>query len=461
MSFRNFVTGPGPAYLLVLTDFFGLGCIMPLLPFFTQEKAEANKAMWLGAILTGQAAGVVLGTIINGRLSDTFGRRTVGIICMCGDCVMFFLSGIVTTPESMLAVRLLAGLFCPIPCAYGWIIDISPPAIRAKRLGQTSAAIMGGMFFGFTTAAIVGEFANLFVAMLVPSVFAGCVAVLFLFFVPTPVIIQGQAHVQSQAHAQAQAHATPAQDSEVVNASEVSIVKQPVPKKANPGPVLATGRWRSLFLTQFGVGLAVGHFTAIAMLMMVKKHGVTALGLGIFNICTIFIMLLSNLIVFPRVYQYLGQDLILSGGLIICGIGFCFGWYCEFNLFVYFALMLMIFLIVMLLLPTGQMAAADLSKVLTPTAVGSVQGLTRVGLDFGKVLAPIISATIYGDGEGSPWAYIWVGVSMVLIGCIHLCCSKAPEEVRLFLEAEKETEKKKQEENVTRDEESKDKKEVS
>lgn len=189
-----------------------------------------------------------------------------------------------------------------------------------------------------------------------------------------------------------------------------------------------------------GVGLLVGHFQAVAMLMMVNKHGITALGLGLFNIVTVLVMLISNIWVFPIVYKWLGQDKILCGGLIICGLSFSVGWYTEFSLVAYFSLMMPIFLIAMILLPTGQTAAADLSKVLAPTAVGGVQGLTRVGVDFGKVIAPIVSASIYGDGNGRPMAYGWVGICMVVAGILFGVYSKPPEKVVLALKAEKKQE---------------------
>ena len=35
--FQKYITGPGPAYSLVYCDFFGLGCIIPLLPFFCKD----------------------------------------------------------------------------------------------------------------------------------------------------------------------------------------------------------------------------------------------------------------------------------------------------------------------------------------------------------------------------------------------------------------------------------------
>ena len=75
-------------------------------------------------------------------------------------------------------------------------------------------------------------------------------------------------------------------------------------KKPNPSPVIKTGAWKSVSLVNFAVGLQVGHFTAVAMMMMVKKHGLTPSGLAIFNVSTICVMILANAYFFPCKYKY-------------------------------------------------------------------------------------------------------------------------------------------------------------
>ena len=72
------------------------------------------------------------------------------------------------------------------------------------------------------------------------------------------------------------------------------------------------------------------------------------------------------------------------------------------------------FLFSMTLLPAGQTRAAELSKVLAPDAIGTVQGMTRMSLEFGKTVAPIISTALYGDGDGTLVSYLWVAIIMVL-----------------------------------------------
>ena len=283
--FEKFVNGPMPAYSLVFIDFFGLGCIMPLLPFFCKDFQDGG--LWLGAIMTAQAFGVVLGTMLVGTLSDMYGRKKLGIYSMIGDGIFFFLSGSMTTPLGMLIVRFVAGMFCPIPCAYGWVIDVSPEAnVRAKRLGFTTAFIMGGMFFGFSVAGVVGEFFGMLYAMLIPAVLALINAFFILLFVPTP----GQDLERRK--------------NTYNNLKKKDDAKKNGRKKPNPSPVIKTGAWKSVSLVNFAVGLQVGHFTAVAMMMMVKKHGLTPSGLAIFNVSTICVMILANAYFFPCKYKY-------------------------------------------------------------------------------------------------------------------------------------------------------------
>ena len=70
----------------------------------------------------------------------------------------------------------------------------------------------------------------------------------------------------------------------------------------------------------------------------------------------------------------------------------------------------------MTLLPAGQTRAAELTKQLAPDAIGTVQGMTRMSLDFGKAVAPVISTALYGEGGGTYVSYVWVAVLMILAG---------------------------------------------
>ena len=88
----------------------------------------------------------------------------------------------------------------------------------------------------------------------------------------------------------------------------------------------------------------------------------------------------------------------------------------EFDLPAYMVLTIPGFLLTMTLLPSGQTIAADLTKRLAPDAIGTVQGVTRMALDLGKTVSPVISTALYGSGEGTFVSYLWVTIIMLLAG---------------------------------------------
>ena len=102
-------------HVAVFIDFFGLGIIIPLLPFHVE--AQGSTSMWVGGIITGQYIGVVFGSAIFGKLSDRLGKQLVLRIIMALDVGLFILSGLVQTVGPLLLVRFLTGLSTPISAA--------------------------------------------------------------------------------------------------------------------------------------------------------------------------------------------------------------------------------------------------------------------------------------------------------------------------------------------------------
>lgn len=76
-----------PAILAGGCDYFGLGVISPLLPYYVRSLGEDE--IWIGAVQTAQYCGVICGSIILGRAADTFGRRITMAVALMGDVVFF------------------------------------------------------------------------------------------------------------------------------------------------------------------------------------------------------------------------------------------------------------------------------------------------------------------------------------------------------------------------------------
>ena len=126
------------------------------------------------------------------------------------------------------------------------------------------------------------------------------------------------------------------------------------------------------------------------MMMMVKKHGLTPSGLAVFNVSTICVMILANAFFFPWCYKTLGPNIMMPLFISVSGILNGAAFFVELDLPFYMVLMIPGFLLTMTLLPSGQTIAADLTKRLAPDAIGTIQGVTRMSLDFGKtVVKPV------------------------------------------------------------------------
>ncbi|GMI07498.1 hypothetical protein TrVE_jg8435 [Triparma verrucosa] len=144
-------------------DYFGLGSISPLLPFFCLKYADSLESV--GFILSAQYGGVILGSTLGGLFSDRIGRRNTLLIALTGDVIFFTATGFVQTVNLMVVVRAFAGIFTPLTAAIAWLLDDAGEDMgkRARNqgifgmcsiIGFMSGAAMGG-FMGFGLFEIV------------------------------------------------------------------------------------------------------------------------------------------------------------------------------------------------------------------------------------------------------------------------------------------------------------------
>jgi len=103
-------------------DYFGLGCISPLIPFFVQEHGGSSTS--IGHILTAQYSGVIIGSTLAGTFSDKIGRRKTLITALTGDVLFFSLTAFANSINSMIGVRFLAGLCTPLTASIAWLLDV-------------------------------------------------------------------------------------------------------------------------------------------------------------------------------------------------------------------------------------------------------------------------------------------------------------------------------------------------
>jgi len=145
-----------PALLGSAVDYFGLGLVTPLLPFFCTEFAGSVDSV--GYVLSAQYLGVIFGSAAVGYLSDRIGRKNTLMIALAGDVIFFSLTGFVKTVPTMCVVRLFAGLFTPLAACIAWVQDAAgnDELARAKNQGYFGGSAVIGFMSGAAAGGILG-----------------------------------------------------------------------------------------------------------------------------------------------------------------------------------------------------------------------------------------------------------------------------------------------------------------
>jgi MFS family permease len=133
--------------LIVLLSLIGFGVVIPLLPFFASAfHAEAWQVTLLFSVYS---AGQFVGELFWGRLSDRIGRRPVLLVTIVAAGLGYL--ALAFSPSIWIAIlaRAAAGFFSGnMSVIQGYIVDISPRALLAQRLGYVGSAFNVGFVVG-------------------------------------------------------------------------------------------------------------------------------------------------------------------------------------------------------------------------------------------------------------------------------------------------------------------------
>ena len=153
------------------------------LPTMTGDLgASADTINW---VLTSYIVAAAVMTPVTGWLSDRFGRKELFLAAVVGFTVMSMLCGLAWSLESMVAFRLLQGIFgaAIVPLSQTFLLDINPKERHGSAMALWGAGIMVGPIIGPTLGGWLTEsfnwrwvfFINLPVGIIA---FLGCAAYL-------------------------------------------------------------------------------------------------------------------------------------------------------------------------------------------------------------------------------------------------------------------------------------------
>jgi DHA1 family tetracycline resistance protein-like MFS transporter len=98
----------GWVILFVFIDVLGFSLILPLLPYYAQHFSASPSV--IGLLLTSNAFAQMISAPFLGKLSDTYGRRPLLLICISGTVLSFYLLASAESVFELFLSRILDGI---------------------------------------------------------------------------------------------------------------------------------------------------------------------------------------------------------------------------------------------------------------------------------------------------------------------------------------------------------------
>lgn len=141
----------------------GFGFAIPFAPFYLQElgiQGDAQIRLWSGMFGAVVGISMAITTPFWGYLADRVGRKPMILRASLGGAVTLFGMGLVRSPEMLLALRVLQGVFTGTVTAYLTLVVSTTPK---ERLGLAVGLMNSAVFCGNSVSPLIGGvFADMF-----------------------------------------------------------------------------------------------------------------------------------------------------------------------------------------------------------------------------------------------------------------------------------------------------------
>jgi MFS family permease len=144
----------GISLVCMFSDYFGIGIIAPLLPFWLRDRDYSLR--WVGIITFAQYVAVIVGLPLFGAVSKRLGVEATMLFLMIADSALFGGSGLCESAAALCAVRVGAGFCAPQGLAISWIASLGEPERLPRRMGLVAAFIHVGVLAGALVGGALG-----------------------------------------------------------------------------------------------------------------------------------------------------------------------------------------------------------------------------------------------------------------------------------------------------------------
>jgi len=142
-------------WLAIFAEGYDVGVLGAVLPALSNDPQWRLTPLQLGAMGSYTVFGMLIGGILAGMLSETYGRKPLFILCLVLFASCMILSALAPTPAVFGFSRFVAGLGLGgiIPCAAALTTEFSPKSRKSFNYGL----MYSGYSIGILTAALVSR----------------------------------------------------------------------------------------------------------------------------------------------------------------------------------------------------------------------------------------------------------------------------------------------------------------
>lgn len=369
----------GFIFVTVLLDMLALGIIIPVMPKLVETfvGGDTATAAWIfGLFGMSWALMQFIFSPLIGSLSDRFGRRPVILFSNLGTGLDYILMALAPNLALLFIGRVISGITTAnVPTAFAYIADVTKPEERAKAFGLMGAAFGAGFVLGPAVGGLLADFGPR-TPFWVAAAFSLANAAYGAFVLPESLKKENRAKFDW--------------------------------RKANWIGSVQLLRTNSALLG-LSVALFLGHLAHNVLTTVFvlyggyrygwdeKTVGLTLAGVGI---C----FALTQAVVTGRVVEWIGERNTMIVGLVFGAIGFSA--YGLAPTAIWFWTAIPVMSLWGLAGPTEQ---GIMSKLVSPSEQGQLQGANNSVMGFANLIGPGIFAAVFAFsiGPGLAWGMPW------------------------------------------------------